>query len=169
MKQVIKEQMFRSWFTYPHQINGSFNCLWLRFSLAHSYHFLFVTTLTFRLLLGFFGHVLWICKRRANYRQNKKNISKLQYMEFYVNVIKMHSMASIKHVLIQAPDDETDSLKRRWLVLSVACLWVFFHLMRSSSIKSPFLPSVPCRRSPTYSSISSAFSMDKIYLDSRVI
>lgn len=34
-------------------------------------------------------------------------------LEFYVSGIKMHSMASIKHVLIHVPDDETDSLKRR--------------------------------------------------------
>lgn len=62
------------------------------------------------------------------------------------------------------PGDETDSLRMKRPVVSAACLWVFFHLLRSSLMNCPFFPSVPCRRSPTYSSISSAFSIDRIYL-----
>lgn len=66
------------------------------------------------------------------------------------------------------PADETDSVRtKRLLALSALFRWAFFHLMRSSLMNWPFLPSVPCSRSPTYSSISSAFSMDRMYLDSR--
>lgn len=72
-------------------------------------------------------------------------------------------MADVRHL----PADGTDSLRRKRLVLSVACLRVVFHLTTSSSMNWPFLPSVPCRRSPTYSSISSGVSISRMYLDSR--
>jgi hypothetical protein len=43
--------------------------------------------------------------------------------------------------------------------------WSFFcHLVIRSSINWPFLSSFPCRRSVTYSRISSALSIDKTYL-----
>lgn len=45
---------------HPHQINGSFDSFWLWFHLAHSYHFLFITALSFSLLLGISSQVLWI-------------------------------------------------------------------------------------------------------------
>lgn len=69
---------------------------------------------------------------------------------------------------ISLPADGTASvITKRLLALSALFRWVFFHLTRSSLMKRPFFPSVPCSRSPTYSSISSAFSMDRMYLDSR--
>lgn len=72
------------------------------------------------------------------------------------------------HKFISLPADGTDSVRtKRLLALSGLFRWAFFHLTSSSLMKWPFLPSVPCSRSPTYSSISSAFSMDRMYLHSR--
>lgn len=52
----------------------------------------------------------------------------------------------------------------RFTFSCVPC-WTLLHLLTSSSINSFFFPSVPPSRSPTYSAISSALSMDKMYLN----
>lgn len=95
---------------------------------------------------GTFERSLWMVGRHLMYKLNQ-------------NTVNDRHQASIG-----LPIGDTDSLKRKRPALSGDCRWVFFHLLRSSSIKCLFLPSVPWRRSPTYSSISSAFSMDRMYL-----
>lgn len=87
----------------------------------------------------------------------------LSQRNFMYSTINFKSNPAITFWFVYLPGDERDSVKWKSL-LSVVCFRVFSHLRRSSSINGSFFLSVPCSRSPTYSSISSAFSMDRMYL-----
>lgn len=87
----------------------------------------------------------------------------LSQRNFMYSTITFKSNPAITFWFVYLPADERDSVKWKSL-LSVVCFRVFSHLRRSSSINGSFFLSVPCSRSPTYSSISSAFSMDRMYL-----
>lgn len=50
---------------------------------------------------------------------------------------------------------------------SAACVRHLCHLCTSSSTNSFLFPSVPCKRSPTYSTISSTLSMERMYLGKK--